>query len=247
MVFTQTNAFPSLTPTWRSGSYPAIDPSRAELSAKGKSVLITGGGSGGIGAGIAKAFAAAGATQIAILGRRENKLLESKAAIHSLFPEVNVLTTTADISNQQSINAAFSLVLKEFQKIDICVSNAGAFPAFNPVASAEIDNYWIAFETNVKGFLHVSQAFLRSASPGSVLINMSTALAHTPPIIPGCSHYAASKAAALKISEFIADENPDIQIVNMHPGNVESGMNPAENLPTDHGTSKPLCLARDSY
>ncbi|KAK5174348.1 uncharacterized protein LTR77_001428 [Saxophila tyrrhenica] len=59
---------PSLTKTWHSQSYPSIDPLRPELSAKGKVVAITGGG-GAIGAATALAFAKAGASKIAIIGR----------------------------------------------------------------------------------------------------------------------------------------------------------------------------------
>jgi hypothetical protein len=82
--------FPSPTSTWHSNTYPSLAPSRPELSAKGKTVLITGGGTG-IGAETARYFAQAGATRIAILGRREQPLLDTKTSIerdHSeLIPE----------------------------------------------------------------------------------------------------------------------------------------------------------------
>ncbi|KAA8568229.1 hypothetical protein EYC84_008613 [Monilinia fructicola] len=60
--------FPSPTSTWHSKTYPSLSPTRPELSAKGKSVLITGGGSG-IGAETALYFATAGASRIALLGQ----------------------------------------------------------------------------------------------------------------------------------------------------------------------------------
>lgn len=70
---------PSMTALWRNAPYPAIDPTRPELSTniKGKTVVVTGGGAG-IGARVAHAFAKAGATQIAILGRTEKTLKANK-------------------------------------------------------------------------------------------------------------------------------------------------------------------------
>jgi short-subunit dehydrogenase involved in D-alanine esterification of teichoic acids len=74
---------------WHSTSYPAIDPSRPELNAKGKVVVVFGGGSG-IGAAIVKAFAAAGASNIAIFGCRQNVLETSKANICDLRRKLGI-------------------------------------------------------------------------------------------------------------------------------------------------------------
>lgn len=60
--------FPPFTLKHHTAPYPAIDPSLSAVSAAGKTILITGGGCG-IGPRIAEAFAVAGSTQIALLGR----------------------------------------------------------------------------------------------------------------------------------------------------------------------------------
>ena len=65
------------TKTYHKATYPALDPTRPELSAKGKSIVITGGGTG-IGAETAKYFAKAGASLIALLGRREEPLVTTR-------------------------------------------------------------------------------------------------------------------------------------------------------------------------
>ncbi len=68
--------FPSLTKEWHAKTYPAIDPTRQELSAKGKVVVITGGG-GSIGGVTATAYAKAGVEKLAIIGRRKSPLNET--------------------------------------------------------------------------------------------------------------------------------------------------------------------------
>ena len=77
--------FPSPTKVWHDTAYDAISAKRPELSAKGKSVLVTGGGTG-IGAETAYVFASAGASRIALFGRREQPLLETKKRIQQDFP-----------------------------------------------------------------------------------------------------------------------------------------------------------------
>lgn len=68
--------FPSFTEVYHTTPYDAISPMRPELPAKGKAVVIAGGGSG-IGASMALSFAKAGAS-IGIIGRRESNLQSSK-------------------------------------------------------------------------------------------------------------------------------------------------------------------------
>jgi shikimate 5-dehydrogenase len=84
-------AFPQYTKIFHNFSYPAIEPSRPELSTAGKVVFITGGGSG-IGPRIAHAFAKSGAAKIIIMGRTESSLLSTKNEVETEFPKSSVLT-----------------------------------------------------------------------------------------------------------------------------------------------------------
>ncbi|KAH8691549.1 hypothetical protein BGW36DRAFT_388550 [Talaromyces proteolyticus] len=207
---------PSPFPTWHNAEYSAIDPTNPKHSAKGKVILITGGGAG-IGQAVAHAFALAGATKIAILGRREQKLLDTKADLEAKFPGVDVYAARADVTDQAAIDAVFLKVANTFGNIDILVNNAGFQPALQPIKDAKLDDVWEAYEINVKGSIIVTKAFLRHASAKASLINFSTGVAHLP-FMPGMSAYGGSKLAATKFFEYVQAENPDLQVINLAPG-----------------------------
>jgi NAD(P)-dependent dehydrogenase (short-subunit alcohol dehydrogenase family) len=198
---------------------------RPELSAKGRTIVITGGGTS-IGAGIAKSFAAAGSTKIAIMSRTEKNLIATKQAIETEFPETQVLVVVADISNMTQVDEGFNKISQAFGKIHIFISNAGFLPVARPLLSPEFDieDWWTTFNTNVLGVLHSVRGFARFAAEGACLLHISTGISHIPPMEPGISAYAASKAAANRLFEFIATENPDLHVVNIQPGVVTSAL-----------------------
>lgn len=135
-------ASPSLTETWHKDTYAAINPSkRAELSLRGKTVMITGGGSG-IGKGLTRAFADAGASQIAILGRREDVLRATKQEIEAQNEEVAISIHVADVADLASIKKAASLV----GNWDVLVSNAGYLPEIKPLLDSDPVDWWKGFE-----------------------------------------------------------------------------------------------------
>ncbi|KAK3110923.1 hypothetical protein LTR53_014306, partial [Teratosphaeriaceae sp. CCFEE 6253] len=133
--------FPSLTSKWHDDTYPAIDPSRLELSVKGKTVVVSGGGAG-IGRGIAQAFVDAGASAIAIIGRRQALLDEAKVLITDKHPGCKVSTHSADVTDKSAMQKAAD----EVGRWDILVSNAGYLSATSPLVDAEAAEWWKGFE-----------------------------------------------------------------------------------------------------
>ena len=220
-----TPPFPSFTKLWHNKPYSAISLSRPELSAKGKIVAVTGGGSG-IGAGIANAFAAAGSTQIALVGRTEEKLLMTKNAIETAFPGAKVLTVVADISHMDQINEGFSKIDQIFGKVDVFVNSAAFVPVSKAVLSPGlgVQDWWATFCTNTLGILYYVRAFANHAAAEACLLNISTAISHVRPFETGISAYAASKAAGNELLDYIAYENRKLHAVSVHPGLFESEM-----------------------
>ena len=88
----------------------------------------------------------------------------------------------------------------------------------------------------MKGSLLATQAFLRTkAATDAILINLSSAIAHIPPMA-GFSGYAASKLAATKFFDYVQAENPTLHVVNVQPGIVETSMNIKSEIPAlDNG------------
>ena len=88
-----------------------------------KVAIITGGGRG-IGFGLAKAFAKAGANLV-ITGRNRNTLHNAKEKLESQY-QINVLCIPADGANEDDVNNVINKTIKYYGKINIVVNNAQA-------------------------------------------------------------------------------------------------------------------------
>ncbi|KXT04917.1 hypothetical protein AC578_3436 [Pseudocercospora eumusae] len=218
--------WPSYTNTVHRSVYPAIDPSNSSNSAAGKVVLVTGGGSG-VGKGIAQAYVKAGAKAVAILGRRENVLAEAKKDIEESSSSTKILTFKADIVDAKALENAFATTQKEVGPIDITVANAGYLPSPGSLTDENLDfeEYMTSFDIHIKGTINTFRSFMKHRSPKAepTFIAINTGAAHVPPF-PGGSSYAASKAAQAQVISAFQTENPDVRVVQFHPGVIETEM-----------------------
>lgn len=214
---------PTFTKTYHHEVYPAIDPTRPELSAAGKIVLISG-GSQGIGAAIAKNFAKAGASDVIITGRKQETLSSVKRSIESLAEtKTRVHTFVADATDEARTKEVFAEVLESIGRINVFIANAGYLHTPGPFADAAVDDLWRGFEVNVKGLIIGAQAFLKSATPDAVLINVSSGAAHLHYFGP-MSGYASSKAAGARVLDSIGVENPGVRVYSLQPGFIATEM-----------------------
>lgn len=214
--------FPSPTSKWHSTSYASISPTRTELSAIGKTVLITGGGTG-IGAETARSFAAAGASRIALLGRRKQPLLDVKASIESKFPGVEVLAASTDVTKKDQVDTAFADFVGG-GKIDVLVSNAGIMGPPESVEDADEHTFIAAIQQHIQGSLFVSQAFLRHAAPNAIAVNVSSSAAHLN-FAPVFASYGIAKLAAFRLWDSVGYSHPDLSIYHIQPGVVDTDIN----------------------
>nr|AMD38954.1 reductase [Fusarium succisae] len=219
--------FSSFTKAWYSEPYPFISPTRLELSAAGKNVVITGGGTG-IGQATGIAFAQAGAKSIAILGRRPECLETSVKAIQAANSSTQVLFETGDVTKFESISTALKNIVDRLGKIDIFIANAGMLPKAGPVYGYDEAQLRQGLEINVIGVFNSLQAFLPLAASGAKVIYVGSGIGHWAPMaeVPGVFSYAAAKAAALKMVDYFTFENPHVRVVSIQPGIIATGINP---------------------
>ncbi|KAI4170498.1 MAG: hypothetical protein LQ346_008850, partial [Caloplaca aetnensis] len=232
--------FPSLTAEWHHDTYDAISPTNPTVSAaaEGKSVVVTGGGAG-IGREIAKAYAEAGAAQVALLGRTQKSLDETKSIINKQSPDTQVTIHVADVADEVAVgNAA-----RDLTGWEILILNAGVLAQPSTIVEAKLADWWRVYETNVKGVVTCIQAFIHTRNPSpsvpTSIIGINAAMVHMPAGVgpaTGSSAYTSSKMAQLKVMEYLAAEQPDIFVASVHPGVVETPMTRAL---MEHGAGKP--------
>ena len=178
-------------------------------------MVVTGGGSG-IGAETARYFAEAGASRVALLGRRRQPLLDTKASIEHRFPGVEVLTAPTDITKKDEVDAAFAKSVGSGE-IDVLVSNAAMIGPQDSVKDVEADKFLEAIQLNTSGALNVAQAFLRHASTNAVAIDVNSSAAHLN-FAPGFAAYGVAKLAVFRLWDSLAFANPDLSIFHIQPG-----------------------------
>jgi NAD(P)-dependent dehydrogenase (short-subunit alcohol dehydrogenase family) len=214
---------PSFTKTHHSKPDPSISPTRPELSARGRNVVMTGGGTG-IGRAIGVAFAQAGAKSVSIVGRRLEKLKEGAEVISAaVTTDTEVIFKVAGIRKPDELSAALESIVAKVGKIDVFVSNAGSVQprkilGYDPAKLRQ------GFETNVVGTLNSINAFMPYAGPEPILLNTSSGLVHTSPL-PMAGAYSATKGAGTKLVDYFAAENSNVHVVNVNPGFVPTDFN----------------------
>jgi NAD(P)-dependent dehydrogenase (short-subunit alcohol dehydrogenase family) len=178
-------------------------------------VIVTGGGTG-IGAETARSFAAAGASRIALLGRRVKPLLYIKAAIERDFPSAEVFIASTDITKKSEVDVAFEEFLGE-RKVDVLVSNAGSMEPSESVEDENEHTFTEFIETSIQGSFFVAQAFLRHAAANAVAINLSSSAAHWN---FGLNFAACSiaKIAVVRLWDSLGFAHPELSVFHIQPG-----------------------------
>jgi len=179
----------------------------------------------GIGAETAHSFAQAGASRIALLGRREQPLLDTKASISEKFPNVEVFVASTDITNKDEVNAAFAkLIGNSGGSIDVLISNAAMNGSQEPLGTADPDSFLDAIHKNLNGSMFVAQAFLRHAAPDAVVIDVNSLAAHINSQ-PKFASYSIAKFAVFRLWDSLGFENPGLSVFHLQPGVVDTDMN----------------------
>lgn len=185
-------------------------------------MLVTGAGTG-IGAETARSFAEAGASRIALLGRREQPLFDTKASIERNFADVEVFVASTDVTKKSEVDAAFAKFAGD-GKIHVLFSNAAMVGPKESVRDVDGDKFLDAVQQNPGGSLFVAQAFLRYATTDAVAIDVNSSAAHLN-FTPGLASYSIAKLAIFWLWDSLAFANPTISVFHVQPGIVDTAMN----------------------
>lgn len=176
----------------------------------GRSVLITGGGTG-VGADLARGFAAAGA-RVVVAGRRREPL-DAVAARTGAQP------LAADVTDEASVRAMFD----EAGPVDIVIANAGAAES-SPFARTTLDQWHAMLAVNLTGvFLTLREGLRRIDGWGRLISVASTAgLKGYPYVAP----YAAAKHGVVGLTRSLALEiaRGQVTVNALCPGFLDTKM-----------------------
>jgi NAD(P)-dependent dehydrogenase (short-subunit alcohol dehydrogenase family) len=164
-------------------------------------VVVTG-ASAGLGRAIAHAFGSEGAS-VALISRDTESLETTAVEVRSLGGEA--LPITADVSDDEAVEAAASRVEEQFGPIDVWVNNA-MVSVFSPVKEMEAAEYRRVTEVNYLGYVHGTLAALRRMIPRDRgrIIQVGSALAVRS--IPLQSAYCGSKHAIVGFTDSLRCE-----------------------------------------
>lgn len=193
------------------------------LRLENKLAIVTG-GSRGIGAAIAEAFAKQGA-RVVIASRKADELEATAGAINDRVGQKRVFARACHFGRPEAIVELFAWMDKEHGAPDIAVNNAATNPYFGPLLNVE----WLAwektFDLNLKGYFETARQtakrLVAANKPGSI-VNIASIVGLRG--FPAQGVYAMSKAAVISMTQTLAVElgAAKIRVNAIAPGLVET-------------------------
>ncbi len=187
-------------------------------------ILITG-ASSGLGAGMARAFAAKG-RDLALCARRTELLDELKIELTSRHPAITVAVAQLDVNDHEQVPKVFAALSEELGGLDRIIVNAGIGKGA-PLGSGKLWANKATIETNlVSALVQIETAIEMFNEAGSGhLVLVSSVLGNKG--VPGVkAAYAASKAGVSSLGESLRAEyaSGPITVTTLEPGYIESEM-----------------------
>jgi NAD(P)-dependent dehydrogenase (short-subunit alcohol dehydrogenase family) len=186
----------------------------------GKSILITGGGSG-IGLAAARLFLAEGA-RTAIAGRDADKL---RRAADSLNGGDHLIHRPTDVTNADQVRQLVEDVNRRFGRIDVLVNNAGLNIKERALRELTPERWQRLLAGNLEGAFHCMQAvlpFMRERRDG-LIINVNSISGKRANPLGGAGYIAAKFGLRGLAMGVAAEEKPNgIRVSSIYPGEVDT-------------------------
>jgi 3-oxoacyl-[acyl-carrier protein] reductase len=184
---------------------------------EGKVAVVTG-ASKGIGAEIAKHFAAEGASVVINYASSKNG---ADAVVNDIAKKGGkAVAVQGDVAKQADVERLLAETKKAFGKLDILVNNAGIYE-FSPLGEITTEQFRRMYDTNVLGLLSASrEATKYFGKEGGSIINISSLVSVMG--VPTASAYSGTKGAVDSITRVLAKElGPNkIRVNSINPGMV---------------------------
>jgi 3-oxoacyl-[acyl-carrier protein] reductase len=183
---------------------------------QGKVAVVTG-ASKGIGAGIAKALAAEGASVVV-------NYASSKAGADAVVAEITAkngraIAVGGDVSKAADAQGIVNAAIETYGRLDILVNNSGIYE-FGAIEEITEEHFHKQFNVNVLGVLLTTQAAVKHLGEGASIINVSSVVSRITP--PTTAVYSGTKGAVDAITGVLAKElGPrKIRVNSINPGVV---------------------------
>jgi short-subunit dehydrogenase len=190
-----------------------------------KRILITG-ASSGLGAEMARQYAAAGA-DVGLCARRIERLEQVRDEIRAAHPERTVAIRALDVDDHDAVFRVFREIAAELGGLDRAIVNAGLGKGA-PVGTGRFDVNKETLTTNLISALAQCEAAMeifRAAGTGHLVVVSSMSAYRGMP--KSMTAYAASKAGLANLAEGIRSEmlGKPIKVTTLFPGYIASEMN----------------------
>jgi len=188
---------------------------------EGRAVLVTG-ASSGIGEACARRFAAAGADLV--LWARRIERLEVLAADLERLHGAQVRVAAVDVRDRAAVFREAEALIEHGWVPDVLVNNAGLAVGLDPLHEGDPDDWERMIDTNIKGLLYVTRAFLPhmiERGRGHV-VNIGSVAGHQ--VYPKGNVYAATKHAVRALTHALSLDltGTPIRVSSIDPGLVET-------------------------
>ena len=181
----------------------------------GEVAVVTGAGRG-IGAGIAKVLAGAGAA-VVCAARRTNEIEAVAEAINAAGGKATAVTT--DVTDEAQVEALGQAAVDNFGKLNIWVNNAGGSPVQAPFVELPRAEWDATLALNLTSIFLGVRAAVARMEPGGRIINTSSTASQD--IYEGSGHYSAAKAGVNMLTRTLSRElGPNIRVNAILPGFV---------------------------